>query len=74
VNDDRPPWAFVDRLPEGKIIHRRVEPVDRTEKTDAEMMRQLRELFAEHPGHSVYIRQLDDERIEMIVVEGAFEG
>jgi hypothetical protein len=30
-------------------------------------------MFEEHPRHSVYVRQLDDGRFEMNVVEGAVE-
>ncbi len=67
---ERPLFSVEERLPEGKVIHRWVEPPD----GDAEAIGgQLRRMFKDHPGHSVYTRMLDDGRLEMIVVEGALE-
>lgn len=67
---ERPLFSVEEHLPPGKVIHRWVEPPDGTVE---DIGVNLRRMFEEHPRHSVYVRHLDDGRMEMIVVEGAVE-
>lgn len=72
-DEERPLFSFEERLPEGKVIHRRVEPPGAGLEWAG---RTMRELMEANPGHDVYVRFVseDDRRIEMVVVEGAIRA